>query len=116
MSDADAPLNLVTLNELKDMLEEGLDELLNDYLDDAPQQLSKMRAAAESGDIQALGVQAHSLKGSSGSLGVTGVYELCASLEQEAKGGVVTRVAASLTNIEAELARAQEAMAAFMLK
>ena len=78
-------LDLGTLNELREMLEEGLDELLDEYLKDAPSQLSKLGDVIEAGDVQAISEVAHSLKGSSGNLGIRAVYSLCQQLEQEAE-------------------------------
>ncbi len=114
MSDSDNTLNLTTLNELKELLEEGLDELLEEYLDDTPNQLAQLREAVAANDVVAIDSIAHTLKGSSGNLGVHGVYQLCAALEQEAKEGVVADAAASLATIEAEFEKAKLALAGFM--
>jgi HPt (histidine-containing phosphotransfer) domain-containing protein len=114
MDDGINPLNLATLNELKEVLEEGLDELLKEYLSDAPQQLSQLQVAAEAGDIPTLAAVAHSLKGSSGSLGIDHLYRLCAALELEAKGGVVADAMASVAAIKDEFDRAREALASYM--
>ena len=116
MSDGDNTLNLTTLNELKELLEEGLEELLDEYLDDTPKQLSQLHSAVVKNDLVAIDSIAHTLKGSSGNLGVHSVYQLCAVLEQEAKGGVVADAAASFATIEAEFEKAKVALADFMAK
>ena len=106
-------LDLGTLNELKEILEEGLDELLDEYLADAPSQLSKLTDAAEAGDVQAIADVAHSLKGSSGNLGISTVYTLCQQLEQEAKGGNVANVDDSLKAIAEAFEQAKSELAQF---
>ena len=100
-------LDLGTLNELREMLEEGLDELLDEYLKDAPSQLSKLGDVIEAGDVQAISEVAHSLKGSSGNLGIRAVYSLCQQLEQEARGGSVADGAGSLKAIVEAFEQAQ---------
>ena len=114
MSGSEESLDLATLDELKEMLEEGLEELLNAYLDDTPKQLSSLRSAVGSNDAQAINSVAHALKGSSGNLGIRGMYQLCAVLEQEAKVGVMADAAASLATIEAEFEKAKDALATYM--
>ena len=106
-------LNLMTLNELKEMLEEGLDELLDEYLLDTPSQLEQLKVAVEAGDITAIASVAHTLKGSSGNLGVSGVSELCQQLEQEARGGAVTNGSGALEAIAAAFEQAKSELAEY---
>ncbi len=107
-------LDLVALNELKELLEEGLDELLVEYLADSSRQLSSLRAAVDGNDIPAIDSTAHTLKGSSGNLGIRGVYQLCAAMEREAKSGALVDASASLLAIEEEYAKAKGAIAIYM--
>ena len=113
MSNSEDSLDLATLNELKEMLEEGLEELLDTYLDDTPRQLALLRTAVDSDDIPAINSIAHTLKGSSGNLGINGVYQLCSALEQEARSGAVADAMGSLKAIEGEFEKASEALTAF---
>lgn len=57
-------------------------ELIDLYLEDFPQQLSAMKGSVLKADAIALKRAAHTLKGSSGNLGVNGVAALCQQLEQ----------------------------------
>lgn len=114
MSDNDTPLDISTLSELRAMLEEGLEELLVEYLDDTRSQLTKLRTAVASGDNAAIVSISHTLKGSSGNLGVSNVYRLCQALEQEARSGSVLDATASLRAIEVAFERAQQELAAFL--
>lgn len=114
MKNDDNILNLETLHELREMLDDGLDEVLTEYVGDASQQLRQLHVAVEVGDVEAIGDISHSLKGSSGNLGIQGLYELCARLEQEAKSGTVGDAPASLALIEQEFDRAKNAINHFM--
>jgi HPt (histidine-containing phosphotransfer) domain-containing protein len=113
MSNNDTPLDISTLVELRTMLEEGLDELLVEYLVDTRLQLTKLHTAVASGDNAAIVSISHTLKGSSGNLGVSNVYHLCQALEREAHSGSVLDAQASLHAIEAAFERAQQELAAF---
>ncbi len=113
MGETMTSLNLTTLNELKEILEEGLDELLDEYLNDTPSQLAKLREAVEAGNTDTIAMVAHTLKGSSGNLGIHAVYLLCQDLEQEAKTGNVSDGAASLATIEEAFSLAKEDLAVF---
>ena len=68
------------------------------YLDDAPRQIGRMRAALASADSDALGRAAHSLKSSSATVGATQLAECCRRIEAEVReghgGGVVADIAA----------------------
>jgi HPt (histidine-containing phosphotransfer) domain-containing protein len=57
-------------------------ELIDIYLSDAPQWVEAMRTAVAGRDATLLRRAAHTLKGSSGSMGIRKVAEACAMLEQ----------------------------------
>ncbi len=114
MGDVENSLDLDTLNELKVILEEGLNELLEEYLNDSPRQLAGLRQAVEAHDTLAIRSHAHTLKGSSGNLGIRHLYQLCANLEKQARKGDVADPEAAYTAIEAEYERARLALEAFM--
>ena len=107
MSETMTSLDFTTLNELKEMLEEGLDELLDEYLDDTSSQLAQLRDAIEASDIATIASVAHTLKGSSGNLGINGVYLLCQALEKEALAGSVGDSAGALAGLEAAFEQAK---------
>ncbi len=65
MSGAEDSLDLTILNERKEILEEGLEELLNEYLDVSFNQLSSLRSAVDSKDIHAVNLLAHTVNGCS---------------------------------------------------
>lgn len=108
-------LDLTVLDELREILEDGLDELIAEYLHEAPSELLQLRDAVERDDILNIVSIAHSLKGSSGNLGISGLYNLCATLEQEAKSGSHVDFQASLAEIKSEFARARADIAHYLV-
>ena len=73
------------LAELIHFSEEGYDELLGILLLQAAETIKELRAAAEKGDFYSVAKIAHTLKGPSGSLRVTSLYETAKSIEAVAK-------------------------------
>jgi signal transduction histidine kinase/DNA-binding response OmpR family regulator/PAS domain-containing protein len=65
--------------------EEFMAELVDTFLEDAPQMLSDMRQAAESGDAPGLRLHAHSLKSNSAEFGAMDLSALCKQLEMMGK-------------------------------
>jgi HPt (histidine-containing phosphotransfer) domain-containing protein len=86
-------------------------ELIDLYLSDAPQWVEAMRAAAAGDDATMLKRAAHTLKGSSGSLGVREVVETCRMLELDGNGSTA-RVEELLQQLDREFATARGALAA----
>ena len=60
-----------------------LKALTDVYFVQGPEALAKMTAALEKGDFETLKREAHSLKSSSGTLGIMRVFEICKSIEDE---------------------------------
>jgi HPt (histidine-containing phosphotransfer) domain-containing protein len=77
-------------------------ELIDLYLADTPHRLAAMRAAVAVADELTLKRAAHSLKGSSASLGARQVATLCARLESIA-GSDAAQVSLLLTSLEQAL-------------
>jgi len=103
------------LASLDEAWEEGepdlIVELIDLYLGDAPQWVEAIRTAADSQDATLLRRAAHTLKGSSGSLGIRQVAETCRRLEQLDGSDSAARVAL-LPQLDREFAKARAALAA----
>jgi two-component system sensor histidine kinase/response regulator len=73
------------LDGLRDLQEEGepdiISELIGLFLADVPPHLVALREAVQSGDILSVERTAHTLKGSSGNMGVVRMAAICAELE-----------------------------------
>jgi HPt (histidine-containing phosphotransfer) domain-containing protein len=87
-----------------------LDELVEAYLADAPEQLAAARAAVAAGSADELVRPAHTLKSSSATLGAQALAGLARDLEQRARAGSLDGAAIGLDAAEAEFARVREAL------
>ncbi len=82
---------------------------------DAGTSLADLRQAASVGDGVSLGRTAHRLKGSSGTLGLRRVQELCHQLEQAGRARQIDQAGALVEALAAALAEALPALAAHRL-
>ena len=89
-----------------------LAELIDIYLDDAPRQVVAMREAALGGRIDDLVRAAHTLKGSSSSIGAAELSERSRTLELAGRAGALEDAVGAVDGIEAELSRVREALLA----
>jgi HPt (histidine-containing phosphotransfer) domain-containing protein len=87
-------------------------ELIDLFLEDAPRKLASMLEAAAGADVGALARAAHSLKGSSASLGANGVAALCGELERTDCGDSFVRAGALLARLGQELERVRQVFTA----
>jgi PAS domain S-box-containing protein len=85
--------------------EEMLRELVEMFLDDGQSSLATLRKALEEGDAQSVERVAHTLKGSSGSMGAVRMATLCAELEDVGAFGDLSRAPELLEHLEAEFER-----------
>jgi CheY-like chemotaxis protein/HPt (histidine-containing phosphotransfer) domain-containing protein/urease gamma subunit len=101
-----APLDAKVLQSLRKMTgtraAEVLPQLIDNYLEEAPQLLQAMRAAVVSGDTAALQQAAHTLRGTSATLGATHLSQLCKTLETMGSTSITAGALASVLLVEAE--------------
>ena len=76
-----------TLNELREALGEELDSILKLYVDGLPAQSAELVSLLAAGDLPTLRRSAHSLKGSSVSMGAPRLGERAAQIEKLAATG-----------------------------
>jgi HPt (histidine-containing phosphotransfer) domain-containing protein len=81
--------------------QELLAELIDLFLEEAPQLIDAMRNALEKGDMQELGRSAHSMKGAASNFMAYGTASASAQLENDAKNGDAESAKASLSTLEA---------------
>ena len=89
---------------------DDLDELIDDYLAAAPKLVRTIQGAAESGDIDAMRIAAHTLKSNARDLGAMTVSEQAGAVENACKSGDIEAATAAASEIEAEAAAANEAL------
>jgi len=90
------PVDKDNLEMLRELIGEDLKEILQAYLDSAPDLLIKIEQALQNNDAATLQLNAHSLKGSSANIGATTLPSVCAELEQMAKNNDLSTKANSL--------------------
>ena len=86
-------------------------ELIDLYLQEMPERVTKIREAAISTEWLSLKSAAHALKGSSGSLGVRHVAEICQKLEWLDRQDSPATVATLVRLLEYEVAMASASLA-----
>ena len=80
-------VDATVFSELQDVLGDDLADLFAEFLEDAPVLINQINEALESGSTDALRHAAHTLKGSSGNLGINGLSSHCQALERAALEG-----------------------------
>ena len=79
-------IDQATFEELKQMSgEDFITELIDAFLDDAPNMLSNMESALEAKDVESFRRNAHSLKSNANTFGASELGELAKELEQMGK-------------------------------
>ena len=91
--------------EVTDDDTEFLKELIEIFNADFPERLEQISLAIKEKDFKAIDETAHSLKGSSGNLGLTRVYELSWKLEKMGKAKNMEGANKTFKQLEEELER-----------
>ena len=84
--------------------------LIAQYIPEAASLVSQVAAAVTEQDVPALRLAAHSLKGSSGTVGAAGLAAICERLEQCGRDANLDGTPALLVELEAEFARVRLAL------
>jgi len=116
---ADAAISIEAIDQtvlaaLAEAQEEGepdlIVELIDLYLEDAPQWVEAIRAAVAQADAASIKGAAHTLKGSSGSVGVCQVAEICKLFEQTDFDSLAARGETLMQLLDREFERARAAL------
>ncbi len=106
---ADRPvLDAKMLQSLREI--DALAEVIDIYLENFPQLLQSISAAVSSADATALRAAAHSMKSTSGTVGASGMFELCKQLEAMGRAGTTAEAQALVSQIEGEFERVRAAL------
>lgn len=87
-----------------------LTQLINIYLEDAPDLLQVMSTAVSQGDAAAMEQAAHTLKSSSASLGAITLSKLCVNLEKIGNSKTTTGASEIMSKIQSEYERVKAAL------
>ena len=77
-------IDLDVLNELKEIMEDDFDELIEIFIVDGQKQLDDLASALDASTVLDIRRIAHTLKGSSANLGANALSEECKVLEHNA--------------------------------
>lgn len=100
MSENTEYLDLSALAELKEVMEEEFDILLETFLHDSAERVVQIKEAATLRDAEALSRAAHSFKGSCTNIGVPILAGLCMDAEQKGKQGDLEDIDSLVLSIE----------------
>jgi|GEM_PF-3457562 len=89
--------------------EEIIDAVIEDYRAKTPPLIARLAEAVGAGDPEAVRFAAHTLKGSSRTVGAERLADLCERLEGDGRMGDLTRAPALLAQIQAEWPRVEAA-------
>lgn len=90
------PVDTDNLNMLKELIGDDLKEILQAYLDSAPDLIGNIDHALSTTNQEQLRLHSHSLKGSSANIGAHNLSSYCAKLEQLAKNNDIGAEATSI--------------------
>ena len=85
-------------------------ELVELYINDTQARLTEIQTALKEKDTQALQIVAHSLKGSSGNLGIRRMAEICVVLEENLKKNSWDKAEAQVSELESEFLRVRQVL------
>ncbi len=107
---AHTPVNLSVITNLYRVRPAVVTELVDNFLTTAGERIVSIRRALDRADGPALQSAAHSLKGSSGTLGAAGMAQICADLEARGHhGDLGDNTAVAVSRLEQELDQVRRA-------
>ena len=103
-------LDSAVLTELEVLGAEVVNEIVELFIADVPQRLTKLQQAiaARAGDT--ILREAHGLKGSALGIGAARLAELCAAIEHDARAGLLDRTVERSVGLESEFDQVRRAL------
>ena len=84
-----------------------LGEVLTLFLEEVPPRIARLRNAWASGNIEEMQRAAHSLKGSAGNIGASGMFDVCRQLDGLSRSGSLESAATLVDALDAEFDKVQ---------
>ncbi|SRR5690554_69301 len=101
------------LAELKDVMEDEFEVLIQTYLADSRSRIESLQQALAENDPEGFARTAHSFKGSSINIGAPRLGQVCFEAEKLGKAGALEQAPAVLDRIEAEFREVQQRLENF---
>lgn len=96
------PIDQDNLDMLREVIEDDLKEILQSFIDIAPQAIHDIKNAIQADNAADLRLHAHTLKGSSANIGATKLPGLALVLEEAGKAGNTQGLDSALAAMELE--------------
>jgi len=106
-------VDLAVLERLQDALGGAIDKAIAPFLEDMPEILAALHAAAAAGDLAALKANAHQIKGAAGNLGAFLLVQKAENLELDLSDPALDAIGRA-TELKAEFDRVASALRAFL--
>lgn len=107
-------LNAETVNALRELQTDDdptfFSDLVGAFLTDVPLRLSRLRIAADRGQLDAVADEAHSLKSSSGNVGAEAMAKAASELEVTARKGLRGELGVRIRSLEHTFASTRQAL------
>ncbi|MFN3985080.1 MAG: Hpt domain-containing protein [Rhodocyclaceae bacterium] len=107
-----AGIDWVLLEELREALGDGLDEIVAQFFSLLPGHLQGVDAGLAAADFDAVRSCAHTLKGSAANLGFVELHDVAKAMEQAVRGGRTEELAALGARLHAAATAAEGALRA----
>ncbi|MGM0570151.1 Hpt domain-containing protein [Marinobacter sp.] len=98
------------LAELRDVMEDEFDILIQTYISDSRERIQALHQALSDNDPDAFAKTAHSFKGSSINIGASRLGDLCMQIEKAGREGDLDTARQSMVELEAEFATVRRLM------
>ncbi|MDP0561277.1 MAG: response regulator [Candidatus Endonucleobacter sp. (ex Gigantidas childressi)] len=111
----EALIEIKTLGALKDLMEEDFDDLLESYIEDAPNLFDDIQSSSRQADLEVLARAAHTLKSSSQNLGAIRLSTIAMRIEADANKGSLSEAAMMIPDLEKALSESIAALKNYLL-
>lgn len=95
---------------LGDVANSAIEDLVATFISDSPRHITGLKAGLDASDPEKVRASAHTLKGSSGTMGAKQLSEYCRLLELAAKNGEVEKLPSLFKDVESSYTRSVEAL------
>lgn len=104
------------LEQLKDLLGERFQELVETFIRDGGRRMDLMRSAVPKRDFVTVHAEAHGLKGSARNIGANILGDVCCQLEQIGDAADEARLETNFAAVEQEFAAVCDTLRAYVTK
>jgi len=101
-------VDTAVLEELRELGLEDFCEVIDLFIEGAEKYMRSLHEALAREDLALFEKSAHTLKGSSGNIGATGIYALCTTLQDLAEAGRMEAAQSPLTQLDEEFPKVRD--------